>query len=95
MRYQLRTGLVVVTICGKPLMAATMEARRYCPYLTELNESSLFVIRMLEEGLDTEDMTKRISDQYEIDTKTAASSLKTCLAVLQEQNYITPLEDKV
>jgi len=94
MRYRMRDGLIIESVCGKPLLAATRKARRYCPYLTELNESSLFVVRMLEEGLDTEDMVIRVSERYEIDPEVAASSLGLCLATLQEQNYILPLEDE-
>ena len=82
------------TVCGKPLLAATLKARRYCPYLTELNESSLFVLKMIEKELDIDEMAKNVSVHYQIDEDSAAASLTKYLETLQSSGFILPLKDE-
>ena len=94
MKYRLREGLVIETVCGKPLLAATLKARKYCPYLTELNESSLFVLKMIEKELDIDEMAKKVSAYYQIDEETAAASLSAYLETLQSSGFILPLKDE-
>ena len=49
MNYKIRDGLVLETLCGTSLLIATLEARKYCPYVMQLNEASAYIWKMLFE----------------------------------------------
>ena len=51
-RYETRPGVVLTNICGEYMLLAAKAAREYCPYMTQLNESSAFLWRLLESGAD-------------------------------------------
>ena len=93
MRYRMREGLVIESVCGKPLLAATQKVRKHCPYLTELNESSLYVLEMVKKEMDTDEMVQSITENYEISEEKAWTSLKSCLDQLLSSGFIIPLID--
>jgi len=89
MNYNIRKGLVHESVCGQELLVATLEARKHCPYLTELNEASAFVWHMLEDGLSREQMREKIVKVYDISAEAAAETLDLFLADLEKQGFIT------
>lgn len=89
MNYNIRNGLVRERVCGHELLIATAEARKHCPYLTELNEASAFIWHMLEDGADTEQMRESIVKEYEIPAAQAEETLRAFLADMEQKGYIT------
>lgn len=53
MNYKIREGIVMETLCGTSLLIATLEARKYCPYVMQLNEASAYIWQMLLMGKHT------------------------------------------
>ena len=74
MRYSIPKGLVHESVCGQELLIATLEARKSCPYLIQMNDSLVFVWRMLEKGMDVEQMCFEISKEFEKQTAFAIYS---------------------
>lgn len=88
MKYRIQKGLVMEEICGVALLISTVEAREKCPYLTELNESSLFVWNMISDGKNTDEMVKDISEEYHLSMNDAEEILSGFLNNLENQNFI-------
>ena len=91
MRYKLHDGLVIESICGTPLLVSTLSARKECPYITELNESSLLVLKLLKEGTDTDEMKRIIAEKYKISEEEVSVSLKNCIDTLLNNHFIIPI----
>lgn len=91
MRYRTRDGVVLETICGQHRLIATLEARKHCPIVSALNDSSVFVWKMMEEGLDDMEMEDRVLQEYpDIDRTAARKVLDTFVSSLQKEGYIIP-----
>ena len=88
MKYRIQHGVVLETICGVPILISTVEARKTCPYLTQLNDSSVFIWKMLKEGNNTEEMSKEIVKEYHISDTEAEEALMLFLHGMAEQGFI-------
>ena len=89
MKYIVQKGVVRETICGQSLLISTKEAREYCPYLTQLNESSVFIWKMLEKGKSTDEMIQEIMHIYGITENEADEGLTEFLNVMEGNHFIT------
>ena len=89
MKYIVQKGVVRETICGQSLLISTKEAREYCPYLTQLNESSVFIWKMLEKGKSTDEMIQEIMHIYGITENDADEGLTEFLNVMESNHFIT------
>ena len=65
--YVTRPGVVLTSICDEYMLLAAKGAREHCPYMTQLNESSAFLWRRLEQGADRDDLERAVQEEYEID----------------------------
>ncbi len=88
MKFKVREGLVRESICGKELLIATLEARNYCPYLTELNSASAFIWDMLEKGADTDQIADCIEKEYDLPRERVLSVLEAFLSDLEKNSFI-------
>ena len=66
-RYMTRPGVVLTSICDEYMLLAAKAAREHCPYMTQLNESSAFLWRCLEQGADRDDLERAVQEEYQID----------------------------
>ena len=89
MKYKLQEGLVRETVCGKELLIATLEARKTCPYLMELNTASAFIWDCLAEGMGSEELIDRVVSEYDIPRETAEPKVLSFLEQLEKNAYIT------
>ncbi len=89
MKYSIRKGLIRETVCGKELLIATLEARKYCPCLTELNTASALVWDLIEENQDPEQIAGRLVSEYGMAFEKALSVVRSFLAELEKNSYIT------
>lgn len=87
MRYQIQKGLVLEQVCGVYLLIATLEARKHCPYLAQLNEDSAFIWKLLQEK-DTDNMIDSIMSEYELSAENARTMLSAFLKELEDKHYI-------
>lgn len=88
MKYRIQEGLVMEEIFGTVLLISTVEARKKCPYLTELNEASIFVWNLIRNGKDTDEMAEEVSNEYQMPVDDAKDLLVRFLADLESQNFI-------
>ena len=43
--YKIRNGVVFVSICDEHLLVCSKEAREYCSYVMQINDSAAFIFR--------------------------------------------------
>lgn len=72
MRYQTRTGVVLTEICGESFLVAAAALWEECPYVTQINESTAFLWRVLVHGADLESLEAAAAEEYEIEDPEAA-----------------------
>ena len=72
--YKTRRGVVLTCICGEYLLVAAKSLSDQVPFATQINESSAFLWRSLEEGADEEALSKAVLEEYEIDDPAAAKA---------------------
>ncbi len=88
-RYETRPGVVLTNICGEYMLLAAKAAREYCPYMTQLNESSAFLWRRLESGAGPEEMERAVLKEYEIEDPAAArEAIRNFLEQMLQLGYL-------
>ncbi len=91
--YKTRPGVVLTAICGEHVLVAASAAQQYCPYVTELNETSAFLWRKLSSGASLESLMAALGEEYELDDPaTARQAVESFLRQMLELNYLLPEE---
>lgn len=69
---------------------ATRAALETCPYLTQLNESSAFLWRLMEVGATTYELADAAAAEFELDSpEEAVEGIRGFLREMIEMNYVT------
>ncbi len=93
-RYRTRPGVVLAEICGEYLLVAAASAREQVPYLTQLNESSAFLWKQLQDGADEKDLEAAVQREYEISEPAAAhAAIRAFLDQMLGAGYLLPEEE--
>lgn len=71
--YKANPGVVLGEICGEYLLVASREAREKCPYVTQINETSAFLWKQLEDEATFEDLLMTVKSNFEIDDEPSVS----------------------
>lgn len=88
-RYVTRPGVVLTSICGEYLLLAAKAAREHCPYLTQINESSAFLWKKLENGADQEELERAVQEEYELaDPADARGAIRSFLEQMLQRGYL-------
>ncbi len=91
MRYRTRTGVVMTSICGETVLISAEAIRDQVPYLTQLNESSAFLWRLLETGADEAELERAVLEEYEIEDPAAArDAIRAFLHQMLQGGYLVP-----
>ncbi|MDO4466001.1 MAG: PqqD family protein [Bacillota bacterium] len=93
MQYKLRKGIVIESICGKSFVIATIEARKHCPYVMELNGASKFIFEELAQNKTIAQMAELASQKFEITLDNALQVIESFMKQLIAQNYVIVEED--
>ncbi len=80
--------IVLTEVCGESLLIATGNARGKVPYVLSLNETAVFIWRLLEKGTDSEEIKSALCAEYEIDGETACTAYDSFMRQLRTQGYI-------
>ncbi len=92
-KYKTRPGIVMTSICDQYLLVAAEAARRYCPYVTEINETSAFLWKQLVSGADAEALKTAIFEEYDVDdTDLVQNAVFSFIRQMTELNYLLPEE---
>ncbi len=88
-RYMTRPGVVLTSICDEYMLLAAKAAREHCPYMTQLNESSAFLWRCLEQGADLEELERAVSEEYELtDPAQAQEAIRGFINQMLQLGYL-------
>lgn len=90
MKYKTRPGVILIQICGEYLLISGAEARKYCPYSAQINETSAFLWKLLEQGASEKDMIQAIKEEYDTAELDVEAVVKEYLNHLSEKNYLVP-----
>lgn len=93
MKYSLREGLVLETVCDTTLLVATLEARKYCPYVMQLNDASNFIVQSIVNGDSIEKMAENAAKEYEISQEEAVKTIHYFISELKKKNYLVVKEE--
>ena len=66
-RYQTRPGVVMTTVGGQYVLVAGKDAREYCPFRMQINETAALCWRLLVEGADLDTLASALAKEYEIE----------------------------
>ena len=88
MTFQIRPGLVMEEVCGQYLLVATLGAREFCPYLTQLNDSSAFLWKLLFAGKNEDALIDAVFESYGLAKTEAADAVHAFLLELQKMGFL-------
>ncbi len=88
-RYRIRPGVVLTSVCGETFLVAAKAARKFCPYFSQLNESSAFLWRKLSDSMTAEDLTRVVLAEYEVeDPASLKDVINSFLSQMVELGYL-------
>ena len=85
MNYKPRPGIVLTTVCGESVLAAPHSLWNVCPYVSQINESSAFLWRKLENGATAGQLKAAVLSEFEVDSE---SELEQII-----QDFLTKMTD--
>lgn len=89
MTYKTRMGVVLTEIAGEYVLVAAKALLDECPYVTQLNESSAFLWRQMEQGASLEELEAAVAEEYEIeDPAMARAAIEAFVKQMEELKYI-------
>ena len=88
--YKTRTGVVLSEIAGEYVLVAAKTLLNECPYLTQINESSAFLWRQMEDGASLDMLFKAVEDRYDLDDP--AEAHQTIIAFVQQMEDMKYLD---
>ena len=89
MKYKIRDGIVLSKICDEYLLISGKEARKSCPSVTQINDTGAYIWKMLEAGMDENEMIMEILSEYELDEDTDISDMMNeYINVLKNNGYL-------
>ena len=92
-RYKARSGVVQTEICGEYLLVAAKAAREFCPFVTVLNESAVFVWKQLASGATLPELEAAVTAEFEMeDPEETRRLLLGMLEQLEQNGYLLPEE---
>ena len=56
MKYSIRPGIILTNVCDEHFLVSGKEAREHCPYVTNLNDTAVYIYKKLAEGLSKEEI---------------------------------------
>lgn len=87
---KINPGFQLRNVCGENVVVAMGEHNIDFSHLITLNETSLMIWDILEEGVDdVDDIVSAIMQEYEIDAETCRNDVEIILQQLQQMGVIT------
>lgn len=87
--YKTRPGVVLCEICGEYVLVAAKALQDTCPYVSQINESSAFLWKNLEESADINQLVNAVKEQYDIENDIELhASIKQFVEQMLEMDYL-------
>ena len=81
--------MVLTTISGQNVLVSAKSVQGLCPFTAQINETTAFCWRVLEEGADMDTLLRRVREEYEIEDAAAVrADLEQLVAQMLESNYL-------
>ena len=94
-KYKTRPGVVLTTVCGENLLVAAQSALEFCPYVTQLNDSSAFLWKKLAAGVDSDRLLNEVEADFEVEDPDALRiAIDSFIKQMTELRYLLPDEQK-
>ena len=94
-KYKTRPGIVLTDICGENVLVAASALAGLCPYVTQINESSVFLWKQLEKGADAEQLVAAVEAEFEVDDREALRTvIDGFIKQMSELGYLLIEEQK-
>ena len=88
-RYRTRPGVVLTTISGQNVLVSAKSVQGLCPFTAQINETTAFCWRVLEEGADMDTLLRRVREEYEIEDPAAArEAIRNFLEQMLQLGYL-------
>ena len=89
MRYKTRPGVVLTEIAGEYVLVAAKTLLDVCPYVTQINETSAFLWRRLEQGAGMQELEAAVAEEYEVeDLGAVREAIEGFIRQMNEMNYL-------
>ena len=89
MRYSIRDGAVLTSICDQYLIVSGKKARVYCPYILQINDMAASIWKMIESNLSEEEIIDRISEGYDTEEiQSIKNAVNVYISQLFEYGYL-------
>ena len=95
MKYRVRSGVVYRCICGEHLLIATLDAQKYCPYSTSINEDAAFVWKQAASGASDEDIIRAVAKEYEQPEDRVRNIVTDLLGKMVKHGFLVVEEEHV
>lgn len=87
--YKINPGFELQTVCGETILMGMGEDNVDFTKVISLNETSLFIWKKLQEGINTvEAIAEAMTQEYEVSADVAAGDIQTLLNKLEEIKVI-------
>ena len=86
--YKTRPGVVLTEVCGQYLLVSAKEAREYCPYVNQINETSAFIWKTLQHGAGIDTVKQAVMNEYEAEESELDGVLEMFIRELYEKGYL-------
>lgn len=93
MIFFLQSDVVLTTVCGENLLIAAGEARGKVPVVKGINTPGVYLWRLLEQGLDSAEISRRIMADYGVTAAEAEMALDRFVRELSDSGYIVGSEE--
>ena len=93
-QYKMREGLVLEIICEENVLVASGEARHHCPYVMPINEAAAYLWKLMEQGMDMDQMAARAARDYGLSVEEIMPGLQDFINMLVDHGYLYK-EDQV
>jgi hypothetical protein len=81
---KLKKGFVTHTVAGTQVMVAVGPSADIFQGIARSNKTAAFIVDCLRQETTEEEITKRMTETYDVDAETAASGVKKILGKLEE-----------
>ena len=87
-QFKRRPEVELLEISGEYLLAATRNARAYCPYVTQINESAASYWKLLDRPYSIDELTERAAEVFQKEKKDLLLPILLFIRKLQKSGYL-------
>lgn len=92
-RYKTRMGIILTEIADENVLVAAKALQEEFPYVTQINESSAFLWKKMENGASISEMADAAMKEYEIEDRNEVyEAIVGFVRQMEEMKYLVVVE---